>query len=83
MLTNTITDFRGHIYIYNGNTAVAEDEEFHGSEDSTNAMILSVSSILQLQAGDQINVRVTSNNPTIINPNNPSRTHFEAARFLS
>lgn len=68
----------------NGIQRLMGDNEFNGPVGLANAV--SVSGILQLNAGDRVDVVVSSTVQTFVarnNPDNSTFTHFEAARFPS
>lgn len=68
----------------NGNPAVAIDNDFFG-RGLNFANVVNVSTILQLEAGDRVEIFAQSSTSGIIraNDNGVVSTHFEAARFPS
>ncbi|MBJ7985046.1 MULTISPECIES: hypothetical protein [Bacillus] len=77
----TPTDYRVLISILVNNIAVAIDNDFFNTRLGNNN-IASVSTNIQLNAGDQVQIFVTSTIAGSID-SDPSSTHFEATRFPS
>ncbi|KFN03723.1 ABC transporter permease [Bacillus clarus] len=82
---NPNLDYRARVEIrVNGNPAIAIDNDFFGGGvNFSNAV--NVSTILQLQAGDRVEIFAQSSIAGVIalNVNGANSTHFEAARFPS
>lgn len=78
---NLNTNYRARVEIrVNGNPAIAIDNDFFGPINFAN--IVTVSSIIQLNAGDVVEVFAQSSVAGVISTVENS-THFEAARFPS
>jgi len=69
----------------NGNPAIAIDNDFFSATIPSFSNVVEVSSILQLQAGDQVTIFAESNigGTIALNTAGGNSTHFEAARFPS
>ncbi|CAM4180377.1 ABC transporter permease [Bacillus wiedmannii] len=78
---NLNTNYRARVEIrVNGNPAIAIDNDFFGPINFAN--VVAVSSIIQLNAGDVVEVFAQSSVAGVISTVENS-THFEAARFPS
>ncbi|PEM86825.1 ABC transporter permease [Bacillus wiedmannii] len=78
---NLNTNYRARVEIrVNGNSAIAIDNDFFGPINFAN--VVAVSSIIQLNAGDVVEVFAQSSVAGVISTVENS-THFEAARFPS
>ncbi|GLV65622.1 hypothetical protein Bmyc01_42910 [Bacillus mycoides] len=78
---NTNLNYRARVEIrVNGNPAIAIDNDFFGPINFTNAV--AVSSIIQLNAGDLVEVFAQSSKAGVISAAEDG-AHFEAARFPS
>ena len=69
----------------NGNPAIAIDNDFFSATIPSFSNVVEVSSILQLQAGDQVTIFAESNigGTIALNTAGGNSTHFEAARLPS
>ncbi|KFM98935.1 ABC transporter permease [Bacillus clarus] len=78
---NTNLNYRARVEIrVNGNFAIAIDNDFFGPINFGN--VVNVSTILQLEAGDQVEIFAQSSIAGVIDTS-AGVTHFEAARFPS
>ncbi|MCQ6357693.1 MULTISPECIES: ABC transporter permease [Bacillus] len=78
------TNYRARVEIrVNDNPAIAIDNDFFGPPNFAN--VVAVSTILQLHAGDVVEIFAESDVDGLIIQNDPGfiSTHFEAARFPS
>ncbi|KXY80401.1 ABC transporter permease [Bacillus anthracis] len=74
-------NYRARVEIrVNGNAAIAIDNDFFGPIGFGN--VVSVSTIIQLHAGDQVEVYAQSSIDGVLSPSEDG-SHFEAARFPS
>ncbi|OQR56390.1 ABC transporter permease [Bacillus sp. CDB3] len=77
-------NYRARVEIrINGNPAIAIDNDFFGPSNFAN--VVAVSTILELHAGDVVEIFAESDVDGLIIQNDPGfiSTHFEAARFPS
>ncbi|WP_339797759.1 hypothetical protein MKY19_22430 [Paenibacillus sp. FSL R5-0744] len=84
-VNNLVADFKASVRIEKNGVVVAEDSEVSLGSFG-NAIYVEVSSILLLQAGDQVRIRANALSGTIFAQGGiglPERCHFEAARFPS
>lgn len=82
---NNNVDYRARVEIrVNGNPAISTDNDFFGGGVNF-SNVVSVSTILQLQAGDRVEVFAQSSTAGFINENVPgsNSTRFEVARYPS
>ncbi|MDQ0154782.1 C1q-like domain-containing protein [Robertmurraya andreesenii] len=82
---NNNVDYRARVEIrVNGNPAISTDNDFFGGGVNF-SNVVSVATILQLQAGDRVEVFAQSSTPGFIRENEPggNSTRFEIARFPS
>ncbi len=74
-------NYRARVEIrVNGNAAIAIDNDFFGPIGFGN--VVSVSTIIQLHEGDQVEVYAQSSIDGVLSPSEDG-SHFEAARFPS
>lgn len=82
---STTTEYRVRVEIHVNGVSVAADNDYWGDIDVTGVRFvnaINVSTILQLQAGDLVEVFVTSTTPGVILTDTPSfSTRFEAAKL--
>lgn len=82
---STTTEYRVRVEIHVNGVSVAADNDYWGEIDQAGVLFvnaINVSTILQLQPGNLVEVFITSTTPGVILTNTPSfSTRFEAAKL--